>query len=88
MGATFSKDSKTFDLKNSFKEENSEYVNQDDQHDIKEAVESPESDRLSIEHDEVLDSKIMILIKDFQIDMSPRVSSAIIGGGLHGGESF
>lgn len=92
MGATFSKDSKIFDFKNSFEEENeeenSEYINHDDQYDIKEAVESPESDRLSIEYDEVLDSKIMVLIKDFRIDVFPRVLSAIIGGGLHGGELF
>jgi hypothetical protein len=88
MGATFSSDSKTFNLKNTDKDENDEYIIRDEKHDIEEAVDSPDGDRLIIEQDREPDSKIQILINDFQSYVSPRVVSSTIGGGLHGGEIF
>eukprot|EP00596_Hydrurales_sp_CCMP1899_P007406 CAMPEP_0119033460 /NCGR_PEP_ID=MMETSP1177-20130426/504_1 /TAXON_ID=2985 /ORGANISM="Ochromonas sp, Strain CCMP1899" /LENGTH=182 /DNA_ID=CAMNT_0006990219 /DNA_START=72 /DNA_END=617 /DNA_ORIENTATION=+ len=84
MGATFSSDSKTFNLKNTDKDENDEYIIRDEKHDIEEAVDSPDGDRLIIEQDREPDSKIQILINDFQSYVSPRVVSSTIGGGLHG----
>lgn len=95
MGATFNKESKTFRLApvdfqhDTDDKQNGVSVDQSNQFGAENElpVENiPEGDRLSTELDTEPDSDIQILIYDFQKYASPRISSALVGGGLQGGE--